>query len=203
MSACLEVDEFATPHGKNTLGIEALYDTHGAICYRLACRILVDTHLAEDVVQEVFLAVWAGRAGVFDPTRGSMRAWLLHITHHRAVDKVRRNERHASRNAGSDMFASLASDSDVESDAWDGLRREHVVAALAQLSEEQRRVLELAYFGCYTQVEIAELTSTPLGTVKTRTWAALRQLRRNLDLAAIADADGWSRSLTSAASAAR
>lgn len=173
------------------------------MCYRLARRILVDTHLAEDVVQDVFLAVWAGRAGVFDPTRGSMRAWLLHVTHHRAVDKVRRNERHASRNAGSDMFASLASDTDVESDAWDGLRSKHVVAALGQLSDEQRTVLELAYFGCYTQIEIAEITSTPLGTVKTRTWAALRQLRRNLDLAEVAAADGWCRRLTPVAGGAR
>jgi RNA polymerase sigma-70 factor, ECF subfamily len=90
----------------STHGIEALYDVHGAVCYLLARRMLVDAHLAEDLMQDVFLAVWAGRAGIFDPTRGSMREWLLHITHHGAVDKVRRNERHASRNAGSDMFAS-------------------------------------------------------------------------------------------------
>jgi RNA polymerase sigma-70 factor (ECF subfamily) len=172
-------------------GIEALYDAHGALCYRLARRIVVDAQLAEDVVQDVFLAVWAGRAGVFDPTRGTERAWLMHITHRRAVDKVRRNERHASRNAGTDMFSSLVSDSDVESDAWGTLRREHVVAAMAELSGAQRLVLELGYFGRYTQAEIAKLTSTPLGTVKTRTASALRQLRANLDLADVAVADGW------------
>ena len=172
-------------------GIEALYDAHGAMCYRLARRIVIDTHLAEDVVQDVFLAVWTGRAGVFDPARGSERAWLMHITHRRAVDKVRRNERHASRNAGPDPFATLIADVDVESATWNALRRQHVVTALAQLSGKQRLVLELGYFGRYSQAEIAKLTSTPLGTVKTRTSSALRQLRADLDLAGVAAADGW------------
>jgi RNA polymerase sigma-70 factor (ECF subfamily) len=89
------------------------------------------------------------------------------------------------------LYAGIASDADVESDVWAGRRRAHVIVALNQLSDQQRHVLELAYFGSYTQIEIARLTSTPLGTVKTRTWAGLRQLRRSLDLAAVVAADGW------------
>ena len=80
--------------------IEDLYDAHGEWCYRLAHRIVADEHLAQDVVQDVFLAVWSGRAGVFDPIRGSTRGWLLRVTHNKAVDKVRRNQRHTSCNAG-------------------------------------------------------------------------------------------------------
>ncbi len=171
--------------------VEALYSEHGSLCYRLARSVIVDEHLAQDVVQDVFVAVWSGRAGVFDPGRGSMRSWLLHVTHHKAVDSVRRAQRHSARNAGPDMFAGIASEHDVESDAWDSQRRDQITTALAGLSAEQRRVLEMAYFGGHTQAEIAQITSTPLGTVKTRTWAAFRNLRNSLELAAIVDADGW------------
>lgn len=169
--------------------IERLYDAYGVLCYRAARRIIVDEHLACDVVQDVFVAVWSGHAGVFDPSRGSVKAWLLQVTHHKAVDTVRRNQRHASRNAGQDMFSLLLASDDVEADVWDRQRRAHIHAALAHLSDVQREVLSLAYFEGYTQSEISRLTGIALGTVKTRTLAALRQLRNNLDLLRIADED--------------
>jgi RNA polymerase sigma factor (sigma-70 family) len=173
--------------------IEDLYDTYGALCYQVARRIVVDEHLAYDIVQDVFVAVWSGRAGVFDPTRGSVKVWLLRVTHHKAVDTVRRNHRHASRNAGPNMFSGLLASNNVEADVWERQQRTHIDAALADLSDVQREVLSLAYFGGYSQSEISRLTGIPLGTVKTRTLAALRQLRTSLDLLAIADEDGWTR----------
>ena len=175
----------------NSRGLEELYTAYGAVVYRLARQVIGDEYLAQDVTQDVFLAVWSGRAGVFDPARGSERAWLLQIAHHKAVDKVRRTQRHSGRNAGPDMIVTVLSDTNVETDAWVNQRRTHIVAALADLTDPQRQVLELAYFGGYSQSEIARLTATPLGTVKTRTQAALRRLRDVRDLAALAAADGW------------
>jgi RNA polymerase sigma factor (sigma-70 family) len=147
-----------------------------------------DTHLAEDVVQEVFGAVWAGAAS-YDPRRGTTRTWLLGLTHHKAVDAVRRHHRHAGRVAAITSLDSVAAQTDVEQDVWRATRGRHVLAALAVLTKVQREVLVLAYFGAYTQIEIAELTGIPLGTVKTRTLAALRRLRAHLDLAALGPED--------------
>jgi RNA polymerase sigma-70 factor, ECF subfamily len=169
--------------------LEDLYDAHGQWCYRLAHGVLGEPHLAYDVVQEVFLAVWAGNA-VFDPTRGSVRSWLARVTHNKAVDAVRRSERHSSR-AAAGVFTWMPATDDVESDVWAHERRRHVLAALNELSAVQRQALELAYFGGHTQVEIAALTDTALGTIKTRTLAGLRQLRTNIELLAVQDAEGW------------
>ena len=170
--------------------LEDLYDAYGRSCYRLAHGVLGEPHLAYDVVQDVFLAVWSGNA-VFDPSRGSVRSWLSGVTHHKAVDAVRRHERHTSRAAGPARFTWMAADDDVEVDVWERERRKYVLVALAKLSSAQRQALELAYFGGHTQVEIAELTDTPLGTVKTRTLAGLRQLRTNIELLAVGSEEGW------------
>jgi RNA polymerase sigma factor (sigma-70 family) len=169
-----------------------LYDSFGAECYRIARRIITDSQLAEDVVQNVFLAVWRGDA-VFDASRGSIRGWLLAITHHKAVDAVRHNDRHSRRASTDEALAWLPAQDDVEKEGWQQARRSHVAAAMVALSDVQRQVITLAYFGGYTQVEIAKLTDTALGTVKTRTLAALRQLRQNLDLSTLANDEGWLR----------
>jgi RNA polymerase sigma factor (sigma-70 family) len=171
--------------------LEAWYGAYGSLCYRVARGIVVDEHLAQDVVQDAFLAVWSGRAGEYDAARGSMEAWLVRITHCKAVDTVRRNQRHAVRNAGPWLFDSLVAENNVEDDAWNAHRRRHLGAALADLNKAQRQVLELAYFGGYSQSEISRLTNTPLGTVKTRTFTALRRLRQSLDLIAVASDEGW------------
>jgi RNA polymerase sigma factor (sigma-70 family) len=173
-------------------GFAGLYDSFGSDCYRVARRIITDPQLAEDVVQNVFLAVWRGDA-VFDETRGSIRTWLLTITHHKAVDAVRQNDRHTRRSATDDALASLPAEDDVEREGWQRTRRAHVESALTGLTEVQRQVITLAYFGGYTQTEIAALTNTALGTVKTRTLAALRQLRANLDLSTLVTDEGWLR----------
>lgn len=164
--------------------IPELYDAHGPACYFLARNILRDVHLAQDVVQEVFTAAWSG-AATYDPTRGSVRTWLLALTHHKAVDAVRRHQRHAGRAVTAEALDGVAADVDVEQDVWRSIRRMHVLDALRALNDGQREVLVLAYFGAHTQAEIAAITGIALGTVKTRTLAALRRLRGSLDSAAI------------------
>ena len=161
--------------------LEELYDRHGGACYGLARRVVTDEQLAQDVVQEVFLAIWRG-AATYDGSRGTLSTWLYALTHHKSVDAVRRAQRHSGRRASEDALITEADPSpSVDEQALASVRRDQVRAALADLPEPQRRTLMLAYFGGYSQSEIAALTGIPLGTVKTRTLAALRRLRAVLD----------------------
>lgn len=162
----------------DALGV--LYDQHGTICHRLALRITASAALAEEVVQEVFLALW--RDGGYEERRGSFRAYLCALTHHKAVDVVRREAALARRQDRYGAREQPVSDGRDEpegavlGDLSDGAVR----AALATLSPAQREVLVLAYFSGRTQREIAEITKVPLGTVKTRTFAGLRRLQAAL-----------------------
>ena len=161
--------------------LEALYARYGRSCYGLARRILADDQFAQDCVQEVFLTVWRD-AGRFDASRGAFSSWLLSMTHHKAVDAVRREENLRKRRTGPDALELQESDAPpVEDEVWSGLRGERVRQALQTLPDAQREALTLAYFGGYTQREIAGLTATPLGTVKTRMLAGMRRLKTSLD----------------------
>lgn len=155
-----------------------LYDRYGTPAYSLARRICVDPGLAEDVVQEAFLALWRHPAR-FDPARGSFGTWLMTLVHHRAVDAVRKEntQRRRSVPLTDDVSPSVES-SDHE--ALASVVSAEVRAALHTLPEEQRQVMALAYLGGYTQAEVAKLTGVPLGTVKSRTFAAIRRLRATL-----------------------
>jgi len=161
--------------------LEALYQRYGRACYGLARRILVDDQFAQDCVQEVFVAVWRD-AGRFDAARGGFSTWLLSMTHHKAVDAVRREENLRKRRTGADVLETRESeDPGVHDEVWSRLRGERVRGALLTLPEAQREALTLAYFGGYTQREISGLTSTPLGTVKTRMLTGMRRMRDSLD----------------------
>lgn len=156
--------------------LEALYARYGGPCFALAKRIVVDRHLAEDVVQQSFLALWNGTG--YEPSRGAVRTWLLAITHNKAVDTVRREGTRRERITAEQALVEIAATGPGPDDeAWRRLRAEHTRAALRELPAEQREVVLLAYYGGYTQREIAEMTGLPLGTVKTRTLAAMRALR--------------------------
>jgi RNA polymerase sigma factor (sigma-70 family) len=161
--------------------LEALFARHGRTCYALSRRILVDEQLAQDVVQEVFLAVWRDPSR-YDPAKAAFSSWLLSVTHHKAVDVVRREENLRKRRTSADLLEGEESDAPrVDEQVWSRVRRERVREVLRTLPEPQREALALAYFGGYTQREIAGLTGTPLGTVKTRMLAGMRRMKESLD----------------------
>ena len=165
----------------DAMALEELYGRYGRPCYALARRILTDSSFAEDVVQEVFLALWRD-ADKFDPTRGAFASWLLSMTHHKAVDRVRREETLRKRRTTVDALEATPSDlPGVDEQVWSGVRGARVREALATLPPAQRQALELAYFGGHTQREIAGLTDTPLGTVKTRMLSGMRKMRDSLE----------------------
>jgi RNA polymerase sigma-70 factor (ECF subfamily) len=161
--------------GRDEDALAALYDRYNGVALSLAVRLLRDRGQAEDIVQEAYLAVWR-RAGTFDPSRGSARAWLLSIVHNASIDRRRGRFRHQQSEVDIDDFAYRLAGEDV----WDEVSRriegEQVRRALATLPPEQRETLELAYFGGLTQAEIAERTGQPLGTVKSRARLGLRRL---------------------------
>lgn len=162
---------------------DALYRRYSGSAYGLAYRITGQQVLAQDVVHDAFMALWRAPEA-FDPARGAFRTFFLSLVHHRAVDTVRREERIRARQQRAANLEPVAVEDPAESviDAADVAgRRIEVRAALETLSPEQRQVLEMAYFGGKTQVQIAEEIGIPLGTVKTRTFAAMRKLRTVLD----------------------
>lgn len=173
--------------------LEALYDRYGKAAYSLARRILTDETLAEDVVQEVFLSLWRN-ARRFDPSRGTVGTYLLSMTHDRSVDVVRREE-NLRRRRGPEEALALTSDPrvDIEEGVEAAERRAQVRAALAELPEPQREALLLAYFGGYTQREVASLVGVPLGTVKTRMAAGMRKLKDALREAGQPEQFPWTR----------
>jgi RNA polymerase sigma-70 factor (ECF subfamily) len=165
---------------KDAGALEALYDRYGRAAYSLARRILTEETLAQDVVQEVFLSLWRD-ARRFDAGRGTVATYLLSMTHHRAVDVVRREE-NLRRWRTSDEGLEFEPDpkARVEEEVVTTERRAEVRAALSVLPPAQREALLLAYFGGYTQREVAALMGVPLGTVKTRMAAGMRKMKEAL-----------------------
>jgi RNA polymerase sigma factor (sigma-70 family) len=149
------------------------YDRFGRVAYGLAVRILRDAALAEDAVQDAFLAVWR-TAVSFDPSRGTASTWIMTLVHRRAVDVVRREDR---RRAQPLDDAPQGTGETTDEQAAVREQRRAVQAALAQLSPDQREALELAYYGGLSQSELAERLGVPVGTVKSRMFAALAKLR--------------------------
>jgi len=150
-----------------------LFRRYGSAGLGLAIRVARDQSIAEEVVQEVFVSVWR-RASAYDPARGSVRSWLLAQIHHRTVDAIRREEAQRRR-AG--IPATVVDTEDVIEEDWLRSRRIRVREAMRGLPEDQREILELAYFDGLTQAQIAKKAEIPLGTVKSRTVAAMRKLR--------------------------
>ena len=153
-----------------------LYDRYGRAAFGLALRVLRDERLAEDAVQEAFISVWR-TAARFVPERGKASTWILTLVHRRAVDAVRREQR---RRADPLERASEPLGSGADEDAWLRLQRERVQDALRQLPDVQREALELAYYGGFSQSELAERLGQPLGTIKSRMFAGLARMRELL-----------------------
>jgi len=151
-----------------------IYDRFGRVAYGLALRILRDEALAEDAVQEAFLTAWR-RADTFMPERAKASTWLLTLVHRRAVDLVRREERRRAEPI--ETAGDPAGDGPADDAVWLRYERERVQAALRQLPDQQREALELAYYGGFTQSELAERLGQPVGTIKSRMFSGLGRLR--------------------------
>ena len=161
---------------------EALYDRYGTLVYSTALRVVGDVQLAEDIAQEVFLRIWR-RPDHYVPERGRFVTWLLSVARNGAVDQIRtRGRRRRHETAGEEVERELPADEGQDPALMAQLadERQKVRRALASLPLEQRRVIEMAYYGGYTQQEIAEMLSQPLGTVKTRIRLGMQKLRATL-----------------------
>lgn len=164
---------------------EVLFDRHAGPAFSLAYRMCGSRSRAEDVIQEAFLSLW--RAGArYDPSRGSVRGWILSAVHNRAVDSFRRQ---AARPAGSleeaGVIDRLASAELTEVEVERRADADHLRQALSELPDEQRKVVELSYFGGFTHQQISNMLSLPAGTVKGRMRLALTKLRLSLDEAGV------------------
>ena len=166
---------------KDPAAFEVFFDRHGNAAYSLAHRIVGDAPAAEDVTQEAFLSIWRSRAR-FDRARGSVRSWVLGIVRNRAIDSLRREARPELQLDYDDDAALEARPAEERTDS-EALRREtarELRGALSGLPSDQSRVLELAYFGGFSQTEIAKILNMPLGTVKGRMRLGLEKLRGRL-----------------------
>lgn len=159
--------------------LDDLYERYKTMSYSIAYRITNDATLAEDVVQDAFLGAWRNAARYVE-ARGSVKTWLLSIVHHRAIDTVRRRRATVGLPESSDAPPEPLRLPDLWSDVAANLDAAEVRAALGALTDVQREAIELAYFGGLTQVEIAERTGTPLGTVKSRMRLGLLAMRKVL-----------------------
>jgi len=162
------------------VALAELYDRVGRMAYGLAFRVLRDDRLAEDAVQDAFLTVWRTAAG-YSAERAKATTWILTLVHRRAVDLVRREQRRRAGPLDDADGREEAASASAEEAAWLHFERERVQAALRQLPDTQREAIELAYFGGFTQSELAERLGQPLGTIKSRMFAGLARLRELLD----------------------
>lgn len=157
-----------------------LYDRYASVALAVGVRVLQDRELAEDVVHDAFVAVWE-KMDRFDDARGSLRSWLLTVVRNRAIDRLRRT-RPTDDVADPDVQGQLrTSPNPVWEEAARSQDRADLLAAMAELPDEQRQAIELAYFGGNTYRQVAELTNVSAGTAASRMRLALARLRSTLD----------------------
>ncbi len=157
-----------------------LYDRHSRAGYSLAYRMMGERQAAEDLTQDAFIKVWRNAAS-YRVERGSVRTWVLSVAHNRGIDQLRA---HASRRRTQDKIEASAprsQPSEAFAETWRNSQRDQVREALQALPPEQLKILELAYFSGYTHLEISELLSLPLGTVKGRMRLGLKKMRDYFD----------------------
>jgi RNA polymerase sigma factor (sigma-70 family) len=160
-----------------------LFGRYAPTAKALALRVVRQQHLAEEIVQEAFMAVWRN-PGAYEEQRGSVKTWLMGMVHHRAVDAVRREESQRRRAEAEGAVATLETEDHAEAIATElGAPQERAAirAALNALPDAQRSVLEMMYFDGLSQSQIAERNGVPLGTVKSRTLLGMRRLRIALE----------------------
>lgn len=156
-----------------------LYDMLSSRVFGLILRVLVNRAQSEEVLQEVFLEVWQS-AGAFAPNKGQGRTWVMTIAHRRAVDRVRSAQSSADRDEKAGLRELSTPQAGVEEQVELRIDSTRVAQALRALPDAQREALTLAYFGGYSQSEIATMVGSPLGTVKTRMRDGLSRLRQEM-----------------------
>src|SRR3954468_6362886 len=166
---------------KNPDAFEVFYDRHGGVAYSLAYRIVGEKAAAEDVTQEAFISIWKSGAR-FDSTRGSVRSWTLSIVRNRAIDALRSKAGKAPKLTFDDdaILEARPAGEHTEAEVLAAETADEVRGALSQLPADQSKVIELAYFGGFSQSEIAGMLNVPLGTVKGRMRLGLEKIRGEL-----------------------
>ncbi|HLA97309.1 MAG TPA: sigma-70 family RNA polymerase sigma factor [Anaerolineales bacterium] len=165
---------------RDEAAIELLYDRYSSAIMGLALKILGERATAEEIVQETFLRVW-NKANRYDAGRGAALSWLFAIAHHQCIDRLRRDQSSMETVEGRKVIKNVFIEQSVPAAAASVQRRHLVNTALASLPDEQRQVIEMAFFGGLTRQEIARQTGVPLGTVQTRARLALQKLRARLE----------------------
>lgn len=166
---------------KDAEAFEVFYDRHGGASYSLAYRILGDRTAAEDCVQEAFISIWKSGAR-FDRARGSVRSWTLSIVRNRAIDALRSKAGKAPKLTFDDdaILESRPAEERTDEEAMRHETADEVRGAISNLPGEQSKVIQLAYFGGFSQSEIAGMLNVPLGTVKGRMRLGLEKIRGEL-----------------------
>jgi RNA polymerase sigma-70 factor (ECF subfamily) len=178
--ALSDVELLAMACGGDAEAFEAIYDRHAPAAFSLARRICRDQGVAEDIVQDAFLSLWRGRDR-YDAARGQVRTWLLGIVHNSAIDRLRRSGVHERRRASAEGIEDrLEAPERTEEEVAQREEATEVRGALCNLPEEQRRVIELAYFDGLTHTQIASMLDQPVGTVKGRMRLGLLKLHAQL-----------------------
>jgi RNA polymerase sigma factor (sigma-70 family) len=175
--------------GGGAWAIEPLYQRYSRVLYSLAYRMVSDQQVAEDLLQEAFVAVWR-RASSYSPQVGAVRSWLVSIMHHRTIDYLRsvRNRALTRELPWEDVeYDDRIAVPDAWDETWRNVKSDTVREALMHLPTEQRMVIELAYFQGWTHAEIAEGCQLPLGTVKARIRLGLIRLKRVLEQMGISE----------------
>lgn len=195
----MRTDEPADPELLRRMGLgeesalEALYARYGGLVYTLARRIVGDPELAREVLQDTFLRSWDGREA-YDPARGRVAWWLMGIARNRAIDLLRSRSHQARLREREPLTSDVRPSGPAPADATEALALRRAVAdALRGLSTAQRSAIELAYYGGFTQAEIARELSEPLGTIKSRTREAMERLRQLLGPFMESKEEGWHR----------
>ena len=158
--------------------LSTLYDRYSSMLFSMLMRILKDTSAAEEILQDLFLQLWRNPSR-FDPSRGSLPAWLLVIGRNRAISRLRsRERREVSEDSDGFSMDSIPSPGNIEEEAQRSQLAQRLRSAMATLPPEQREAVELAYFEGMSQTEIATRTGSPLGTVKSRVRTAMQSLKQ-------------------------
>jgi RNA polymerase sigma-70 factor, ECF subfamily len=164
-------------HDGNASAFEVVFDRHADAAFSLAYRMCGRRGMAQDIVQDAFLSLWRSGAR-YDPARGSVRSWVLGVVRNRAIDLFRRETVRTGRDVSAEgALERMPAPEDVALDAERRQDARVVRAALRDLPAEQRQVIELAYFGGFSHMQIAEMLDLAPGTVKGRMRLGLRKLR--------------------------